>query len=115
MNALFDKRYEMPLARLDPKEVLDALTAEIRRLNLNLNVHALGIPDAHDDGGWCIHPEGDVWLVYIAERGRRRSPAIFMHPFDAANYFVWVHMCHPAADGTSVSCIPRLRTAALGH
>jgi hypothetical protein len=82
-----------------PNWALHELAKELVRLKVNVNVHALGIPDVHHDGGWCIHQEDDVWLVYHSERGRRSRPAIFTSSFDAANFYLWKHISHPKFGG----------------
>jgi hypothetical protein len=55
----------------------------------HVNARLVGVPDAYPDGGWCIHEEGGVWLVYHSERGKRSGPAIFTSSFDAANFYLW--------------------------
>ena len=92
-----------------PNWALDELAAELQRLNVDVNVRLLGVPDAFSDGGWCIHQENDYWLVYHSERGRRSRPAAFTSSFDAANFYLWIHVCSPKADNSSVGQLPRLR------
>ena len=110
MNIQFDARYEFPLQteNLDKDWALKELAAELQRLNVDVNVRLLGVPDAFADGGWCIHEEGNVWLVYHSERGRRFRPAIFTSSFDAANFYLWIHVCHPESDNSAVGQLPRM-------
>lgn len=42
---------------------LKELAEELQRLQIDVDVRLLGVPDAFPDGGWCIHQEDDVWLV----------------------------------------------------
>ena len=86
----------------------DAFKAEVKRLGLSYNVHALGIPDAFDDGGWCLHAEGDFWLVYLSERGRRHGPSIFSSPVDAVNFLLWQLISSPVGTNESVGKLPRI-------
>lgn len=37
--------------------------------------------------GYCLYEEGEFWVVAYVDRGRRLSPAFFVHPEDAALYF----------------------------
>jgi hypothetical protein len=108
MKIEFDSRYE--IFEFDKealtREAFQALKDEIRRLKVDINVHSIGIPDAEDLGGYCIHQEDDVWLVYHSERGRRSRPAIFTSPFDAANFYLWCHISHPSNGNTDVGMLP---------
>lgn len=110
MKIQFDSRYESPPLTVnhDPSWALRELAAELLRLKVDVNVRLLGVPDAFGDGGWCIHEEEDVWLVYHSERGRRSRPAIFTSSFDAANFYLWIHVCHPKADNSAVGQLPRM-------
>jgi hypothetical protein len=111
MKIEWDLRYEFvetPPSPV-PNWALKELAEEIRRLNVDANVNLLGVPDAYPDGGWCIHEEDGVWLVYHSERGKRSGPAIFTSSFDAANFYLWIHICDPRADNSSVGQLPRLR------
>lgn len=90
-----------------PNWALTELARELSRLNVEVDIQRLGVADAFPDGGWCIHQEDDVWLVYRSERGRRSSPAIFTSSFDAANFFLWKHVGNPMADNSSVGMLPR--------
>jgi len=111
MKIEWDAKYEiLPLMPdQNPNWALEELAAECKRLNLDIDVRELGVPDAYYDGGWCIHQEDGVWLVYLSERGRRARPAIFTSSFDAANYFLWINTSHPAADNSSAGRLPRLK------
>jgi hypothetical protein len=111
MKIEWDNRYEFVPSLADPMPnwALKELAEELQRLNVNVNVRLLGVPDAYEDGGWCIHEEEDVWLVYHSERGRRSRPAIFTSSFDAANFYLWIHVCSPAADNSAVGQLPRMR------
>lgn len=93
-----------------PNWALSELAGELTRLKIDVDVSLLGIADAFPDGGWCIHPVDDVWLVYRSERGRRSSPAVFTSDFDAANFYLWKHVGNPQADNSSVGMLPRRRT-----
>lgn len=86
---------------------LKELAAELQRLDVKVDVRLLGIPDAYEDGGWCIHEEDGLWLVYRSERGYRSSPAIFLSSFDAANFFLWKQIAHPKNENISVGMLPR--------
>jgi hypothetical protein len=88
---------------------LKLLAHELQRLRVPVNVRRLGIPDAFPDGGWCIHQEGDVWLVYHSERGRRSGLSIFTNSFDAADFYLWRHIASPRAKSTDVGMLPRIR------
>jgi len=111
MKIEWDSRYEFIPSLEEPVEnwALTELAAELQRLKVDVNIRLLGVPDAFDDGGWCIHEEDDVWLVYHSERGRRSRPAIFTSSFDAANFYLWIHICHPEADNSSVGQLPRIK------
>jgi len=87
----------------------DELKAEILRLQLDYNVHALGTPDVFSDGGWCFHREDDYWLVYHSERGRRSGLSIFTSPFDAANFLLWKLVATPSGTNASVGLLPRVK------
>lgn len=89
-----------------PNWALKELAEELKRLKVDINIHALGIPDV---GGWCIHQEDDVWLVYLSERGRRSRVAIFTSEFDAANFYLWRCVSHPKSGNSDVGRLPRLR------
>lgn len=82
--------YEFFQSPLGPvhNSALTELGEEIKRLNVEVDVRLLGVPHAFPDGGWCIHQEDNVWLVYHSERGRRSRPAIFTSSFDAANFYL---------------------------
>lgn len=88
---------------------LKELAEELQRLKVDIDVRLLGIPDAFPDGGWCIHQEDDVWLVYHCERGRRSGPAIFTNSFDAANFYLWSRVAEPKAGNSDVGRLPRLK------
>lgn len=92
-----------------PNWALKELAEELQRLKVDVNVRLLGVPDAFPDGGWCIHEEDDVWLVYHSERGRRSGPAIFTSSFDAANFYLWCRIADPKAGNSDVGRLPRLR------
>ena len=92
-----------------PNWALTELAEELLRLKVDIDVRLLGVPDAFPDGGWFIHKEDDVWLVYHSERGRRSGVAIFTSPFDAANFYLWSHVCHPKAGNSDVGQIPRIK------
>ena len=111
MKLQLDSRYEFPPPSEDanPRWALEELASELQRLKVDVNVRLLGIPDAFSDGGWCIHEEEEVWLVYHSERGRRSRPAIFTSSFDAANFYLWIHVSHPKADNSAVGQLPRMR------
>lgn len=87
----------------------DELKAEMKRLNVDYNVHALGIPDVFDDGGWCLHSEDGYWLVYHSERNKRSGLCIFTSPFDAANFLLWKLISTPEGTNESVGSLPRLK------
>jgi len=93
-----------------PNWALKELAEELQRLKVDVDVRFLGVPDAFPDGGWCIHQEDDVWLVYHSERGRRSRPAIFTSSFDAVNFYLWCHIAHPKSGNTDVGMLPRLRS-----
>ena len=110
MKIQFDTRYEFPPAIVDPDPgwALRELAAELQRLKVDVNVRLLGIPDAFSDGGMCIHEEDNVWVVYHSARGRRSGLSIFTSSFDAANFYLWIHVCHPKSDNTAVGQLPRM-------
>lgn len=37
--------------------------------------------------GYCLYEEGEFWVVAYIERGKRLSPAFFVHPQDAELFF----------------------------
>ncbi len=39
------------------------------------------------DEGYCLFEDGEFWVVAFLERGKRLSPAFFVHPEDAAMFF----------------------------
>lgn len=108
----WDARYEFAptVPEPFPNWAMKELAEELERLKVP-DVHArlLGVPDAYPDGGWCIHEEGGVWLVYHSERGKRSGPAIFTSSFDAANFYLWNLISSPSADNSSVGRLPRIR------
>jgi hypothetical protein len=93
-----------------PNWALKELAEELQRLQVDVDVRMLGVPDAFPDGGWCIHQEDEVWLVYHSERGRRSGPAIFTSSFDAANFYLWSCVSHPKSCNTDVGRLPRIRS-----
>lgn len=109
MKIEWDNRYEFTssLCQSSSRRAIEELAVEIQRLNVDVDVRLLGVPDAFSDGGWCIHEEDGVWLVYHSERGRRSGPAIFTSSFDAANFYLWKHIANPSADNSSVGLLPR--------
>ena len=109
MKIEWDSRYEFvsPIEEPVSNWALTELATELQRLKVDVDVRLLGVPDAFSDGGWCIHQEGDVWLVYQSERGRRSRPAIFTSSFDAANFYLWIHVCSPTANNSDVGQLPR--------
>jgi len=109
MKIEWDSKYEFATSvpELIENWALKELAAELARLKVDIDVSLLGVPDAYDDGGWCIHEENGVWLVYNAVRGRRSGPAIFISSFDAANFFLWKHIAHPQNENVSVGMLPR--------
>ena len=111
MKIEWDSKYEFVASLPGPTQdwALNELAEELLRLNVDLNVRLLGVPDAYPDGGWCIHKEDEVWLVYHSERGRRSGPSIFTSSFDAANFYLWIHICDPKANNSSVGQLPRMR------
>ncbi len=111
MNIQWDNRYEFPppFPDPDPDWPLRELSAELQRLKVGVDVRLLGVPDAFPDGGWCIHKEGNVWLVYHSERGHRSRPSMFTSSWDAANFYLWIHLGDPRSDSTSVGRLPRMR------
>jgi hypothetical protein len=111
MKIEWDDRYDFvgAVPSPTPNWALKELALELQRLHVNVDIRLLGVPDAFPDGGWCIHEEAGVWLVYHSERGRRSGPAIFTSEFDAANFYLWIHVCSPEADNASVGRLPRVR------
>ena len=106
MKIEWHSRYELPPPQpgLPSAWALEALAEELARLQVDsVNLRMLGVPDAFNDGGWCIHPEGPVWVVYYAEGGRRWRPSLFTSPFDAANFYLWLHLVDraPAVRGAA--------------
>jgi hypothetical protein len=110
MNISWTSNYEFPPKGIDsdPNWALRELVSELRQLKVDIDTQLVGVPDAAWDGGWCIHQEDEVWLVYHFERGRRSRPSIFTSSFDAANFFLWIHVCDPTADNSSVGRLPRV-------
>lgn len=90
------------------QEAFRDLKNEIKRLNLDINIHAIGLPDANDLGGYCIHYENGVWLVYLSEKGSRKRVAIFVSPYSAVNYFLWCHIATHNGNNTDVGKLPKL-------
>jgi hypothetical protein len=90
---------------------LTELRDELVRLNVPIDTRLIGIADAFPEGGWCIHREGTVWLVYHSERGRRSGPAVFTNPFDAANFYLWSRLGDPATktDANAIGRLPRAK------
>jgi len=116
MKIEWDNRFEFTssVEAPTPNWALKELAAELVRLGSDVDVQLLGVPDAFPDGGWCIHEEENVWLVYHSERGRRSGPAIFTSSFDAANFYLWIHVCDPSADNSAVGCLPRVPSPVVG-
>jgi hypothetical protein len=68
------------------EKVFKALRKELqpwRELNPTCNVAMGG--DSHS-GEWSIVQEGEKWLVFIGERGKRMNVSSFSNPWDAASY-----------------------------
>ncbi|MDQ8036769.1 MAG: hypothetical protein REI12_05065 [Pedobacter sp.] len=101
--------FVQPLPESVPNWALQELAQELQRLNVDIDVRLLGVPDAFWDGGWCIHQEDEVWLVYHCERGHRSRPAIFTSSFDAANFYLWRTIAHPKNENSDVGMLPRLK------
>jgi hypothetical protein len=93
-----------------PNWALKELAEELQRLKVDVDVRLLGLPDAFPDGGWCIHQEDEVWLVYHSERGRRSGVAIFTSSFDAANFYLWSRVSRPSSSSSDVGRLPRLKS-----
>lgn len=112
MKIEWSKEYEFMKTPPEPTQnwALEELARELTRLKVPMDVRLLGMPDAFPDGGWCIHQEDEVWLVYHSERGRRSRPAIFTSSFDAANFYMWCHISHPANGNTDVGMLPVRRS-----
>lgn len=112
MKIELSDRYE--ILPFDKKKVEDwafeELRKEIKRLNINFNIHTIGIPDAFDDGGTCLHSEDGFWLVYHSERGKRSGLSVFTSPFDAVNFFLWSLISSPSQLNESVGLLPRFRS-----
>jgi hypothetical protein len=93
-----------------PNWALQELAEELQRLKINIDVRSLGVPDSGGwDGGWCIHEEDGLWLVYHSERGRRSGVAIFTSSFDAANFYLWSRVAHPKSGNSDVGQLPRIK------
>lgn len=108
MKVNWDNKYEFidtPPGPI-PNWALTELVKELKRLDVEIDISLVGLPDAFPDGGWCIHQEDDVWLVYHSERGMRSGPAVFTSSFDAANFYLWKHVCHPKNSNTDVGLLP---------
>lgn len=95
MNLIIPDEYELdtygPTTNAFEKEMFEAIWMEMRRLDIRSG-YLLGAPDAGSEGELCLHREGNLWAVYISERGKRVSPAFFSRARDAANFVVWM-MC----------------------
>ena len=91
MELIFDPRYEICKFDHEAAEAaaFEKLRLKILKAKASYNVNAIGVPDAFGNGGYCIHREENVWLVYHSERGLRSDVAIFTSPSSAANYFYW--------------------------
>lgn len=111
MKIEWDARYEFvnKLPEPVPNRALKELGDELLRLKVDINVRLLGVPDAFPDGGWCIHKEDEVWLVYHSERGRRSGAAIFTSSFDAANFYLWCRIADPKSGNSDVGMLPRIK------
>lgn len=117
MKIDFEGQYEV--LDFDPVEAENwaykELKAELQRLiesgglrpEKGVNPHAVGV---HDVEGWCIARENRYWMVYMAERGKRSGLSIFTSPFNAANYFLWSLLAHPANGNTDIGELPVRRT-----
>lgn len=96
MNLFIPDKYELetygPSTDEFQKELFEAIWTEMRRLSIR-GGYTLGVPDSGGEGGICMHREGNLWAVYISERGTRINPAFFASELDAANYLVW-RMCN---------------------
>lgn len=71
-----------------------------------VNPNAVGF---HDVEGWCVAREDRYWVVYVAERGKRSGVSVFTSPFDAANFFLWRLLAHPANGNTDIGELPSRR------
>jgi hypothetical protein len=117
MKIIFEGNYE--ILDFDPVEAenwaYQELKTELTRLikggqiphEKGVNPHAVGI---HDVEGWCIAREGRYWLIYLAERGKRSQVSIFLNPFNAANYFLWSLLSHPAKGNSDIGRLPIRRS-----
>lgn len=103
------KNYLFLTANDSGMQALRDLGAELERLNVGVDIRLLGTPDAFPDGGWCIHKDGDVWVVYHSERGKRSGPSVFTSSYDAANFYLWKQVATPESDSSSVGLLPRRR------
>jgi hypothetical protein len=109
MNINFGSNYEaLPFDSKGAENwAFNEFRSEIKHLGVDYNIHALGLPDAFENGGWCLHSEDEVWLVYHAERGRRSGMSIFTSPFDAVNFLLWKLVARPSGSNQSVGLLPR--------
>jgi hypothetical protein len=101
----FSSKYEFfgnELTKDDEKKAYKNIFDELIKHGVNVNFYALGVPDAHNDGGFCIHKEQGFWVVYNSERGARFGVSLFSALDDAANFFVWLHVSNPKSGNTDV-------------
>lgn len=112
MKIEWDSIYEFVVTPPGPVSnwALNELAEELQRLRVDVDVRLLGVPDAFPDGGWCIHQEDEVWLVYHSERGRRSGVAIFTSSFDAANFYLWSRVSRPSSGSSDVGRLPRRKS-----
>lgn len=91
------------------KWAFNELSLEIKRLQIDYNIFAIGTPDAFSDGGWCISREDEYWLVYHSERGRRSGLSIFTSPFDAANFLLWTLIFSNSVESFPFCRLPKFK------
>lgn len=100
MNLFIPDKYQLdtygPETEEFQKELFEAIWKEMRRLHIP-GGYTLGVPDSGGEGGLCMHVEGNLWVVYISERGERFNPIFFASGLDAADYLVW-SMCNSHFD-----------------
>ncbi len=60
----------------------DDLTAEGCRFRKDFHLDEYWVPE-----GYCLYEDGEFWVVAFVDRGRRLSPAFFVHPEDAEMFF----------------------------
>jgi hypothetical protein len=111
MNLTISDRFDVrPCSKEEAASVTAQVEAQVKtaldKCQVDQSLYSVGLPDAADDGRWCLHFESDLWVVYLAERGMRKGGAFFTNAWDAASFMVWTLTAPPKAGGLGAPRLP---------